>query len=146
MKTFSALLALCKGNSPVTGEFLSQRPVTRSYYVFFDVCLNKRLSKQSRCWWSETPWRSLWRRCNVFLQFCWITYISWTFHHKEMRAISSHQKFIFAVMPMQVMHVIVNMSYNIRHKWTIYVKAHFMLQFVNKLLCLLFIFRWDGLE
>ena len=46
METFSALLALCAGNSPVTGEFPSQRPVTRSFDVFFDLCLNKRLSKQ----------------------------------------------------------------------------------------------------
>ena len=36
METFSALLALCAGNSPVTGEFPSQRPVTRSFDVFFD--------------------------------------------------------------------------------------------------------------
>ena len=46
MDTFSALLALCAGNSPVTGEFPSQRPVTRSFDVFFDLRLNKRLSKQ----------------------------------------------------------------------------------------------------
>ena len=43
METFSALLALCAGNSPVTGEFPSQRPVTRSFNAFFDLCLNKRL-------------------------------------------------------------------------------------------------------
>ena len=42
----SVLLALYAGNSPVTGEFPSQRPVTRSF-VFFDLRLNKRLSKQS---------------------------------------------------------------------------------------------------
>ena len=41
----SALLALCVGNSPVTGEFPPQRPVTRSFDVFFDLRLNKRLSK-----------------------------------------------------------------------------------------------------
>ena len=39
MKTFSALLALCVGNSPVTSEFPSQRPVTRSFGVFFDMRL-----------------------------------------------------------------------------------------------------------
>ena len=32
METFSALLALCAGNSPVTGEFLAQRPVTRPHW------------------------------------------------------------------------------------------------------------------
>ena len=37
MKTFCALLALCAGNSPVTGEFPTQRPVTRSFDVFF-IC------------------------------------------------------------------------------------------------------------
>ena len=61
METFSALLALCAGNSPVTGEFPAQRPVTRSFDVFFDLLLNTRLSKQSWGWWFETPSRPLWR-------------------------------------------------------------------------------------
>ena len=39
METFSELLALCAGNSPVTGEFPSQRPVTQSFGVFFDLHL-----------------------------------------------------------------------------------------------------------
>ena len=65
MQTFSALLALCAGNSPVTGEFPSQRPVTRGFDVFFDLCLDERLSKQSRRRWFETPPRSLWRHCNI---------------------------------------------------------------------------------
>ena len=47
-ETFSALLAICAGNSPAIGEFPAQRPVTRSFYVFFDLRPNKRLSKQSR--------------------------------------------------------------------------------------------------
>ena len=47
METFSALLALCVGNSPVTGEFPSERSVTRRFDVIFDLCLNKRLSKHS---------------------------------------------------------------------------------------------------
>ena len=61
METFSALLAFCAGNSPVNGEFPAQRPVTRTFDVFFDLRLNKRLSKQSWGWWFETPPRSLWR-------------------------------------------------------------------------------------
>ena len=65
METFSALLALCAKNSPVTGEFPSQRPVTRSFGVFFDLCLSKRLSKQSRRRWFQTPSSSLWCHCNV---------------------------------------------------------------------------------
>ena len=47
MEIFSALVAFCAGNSPVTGEFPAQRPVTRSFDVFCDLRLNKRLSKQS---------------------------------------------------------------------------------------------------
>ena len=47
MEAFSALLAICAGNSPVPGEFPSQRPVTRIFDVFFDLRLNKRLSKQA---------------------------------------------------------------------------------------------------
>ena len=65
METFSALLAICAGNSPVTGEFHTQRPVTRSFDVLFDLHLNEWLSKQSRDdWWFETPPRPLWRHCN----------------------------------------------------------------------------------
>ena len=51
METFSALLALYAENSPVTGEFPAQWPVTRSFDVFFDLNLNKRLSKQSWGWY-----------------------------------------------------------------------------------------------
>ena len=64
METFSALLAFCAGNSPVTGEFPAQRPVTRSFGVFWHLCLNQQLSKPWRCRWFETPSRSLWRHCN----------------------------------------------------------------------------------
>ena len=68
METFSALLAICAGNSPVTGEFPSQRPVTQSFDVFFDLRLNKQFSKQSGPWWFETPSRPLWRHCNVSIR------------------------------------------------------------------------------
>ena len=64
METISALLALCAGNSPVTGGFPAQRPVTRSFHVFCDLHLNKRLSKQSWGWWFETLSRPLWRHRN----------------------------------------------------------------------------------
>ena len=64
METFSALLAICAGNSPVPGEFPTQRPVTRSFDVNFDLRPNKRLSKQSRGWWFETLSRPLWRHHN----------------------------------------------------------------------------------
>ena len=51
------------------GEFTGHRwiprkkPVSQSFDVFFDLRLNKRLSKQSRGWWYETPSCSLWRHC-----------------------------------------------------------------------------------
>ena len=63
METFSVLLALCAGKSLVTCEFPSQRPVTWSFDIFFDLCLVKRLSKHSRRRWIETPSRSLRRHC-----------------------------------------------------------------------------------
>ena len=47
METFSALLALCAGNSPVPGEFPTLRPVTPRFDVFF--------------------WRPLWRHCNAIV-------------------------------------------------------------------------------
>ena len=58
METFSALLALCAGNSPV--------PVNSPHKGQWcgDLCLNKRLSKQLWGWWFETPSWSLWRQCN----------------------------------------------------------------------------------
>ena len=59
METSSALLAIC------TGEFPTQRPVTRSFDVFFDLRLNKQLNKQSWGWWFETLSHPLWRHSNV---------------------------------------------------------------------------------
>ena len=53
-ETFSALLAICAGNSAVPSEFPTQRPVTRSFNVFFELRLNKRLNKQSWGCWCET--------------------------------------------------------------------------------------------
>ena len=64
MGTFSALLGICAGKSPVPGEFPSQRPVTRSFDVFLDLRPNKRLSKHSWGWCFETPLSPIWRHCN----------------------------------------------------------------------------------
>ena len=61
METFSASLALCAENSPVTGEFSAQRPVT----WIFSLIYTWTNGKQSRRRWIETPSRSLWRHCNV---------------------------------------------------------------------------------
>ena len=46
------------------GEFPTQRPVTRSFDVYFDLRPNKRLSKQSLGWWFETLSPPLWRHRN----------------------------------------------------------------------------------
>ena len=58
-------MAICAGNSLVTSEFPTQRPVMWSFDVFFDLRLNKRLSKQSWGWWFEMPLLPLWRHSNV---------------------------------------------------------------------------------
>ena len=83
METFSALLAICAGNSPVTNEFPAQKPVTRSFDVFFDMCLNKRLSKQSWGWWFETPSRPLWRHSDDGQN-----YITWIISNTEIVSMS----------------------------------------------------------
>ena len=84
---------LC-GEFTVPCEFPTQRPVTRSFDVFFDLRLNKRLSKQSWGWWFKTLSRPLWRhlmhRPPVFLGIIqWPTgslssfslkFLSWTTH------------------------------------------------------------------
>ena len=64
METFSALLAICEGNSPVTGEFPAQRPVTQSFDVFFDLRLSRPSSEQWWGLWFETPSCPPWRHCN----------------------------------------------------------------------------------
>ena len=81
MDTFSALLAICAGNSPITGKFPAQRPVTRSFDVFFDLRLNKRLSKQWWSRWFETPSRPLWLHSNVCSCFDLLVYFSTTQGH-----------------------------------------------------------------
>ena len=98
METFSALLAFC-GNSPVTDESPAQRPVTRSFCVFFDLRLNKRLSKQSRGWWFETPSCSLW---------C----------HRDERclAISGH-KYFFCSKFLWLLTIFITFSLIRRHYW-----------------------------
>ena len=50
MERLSALLAVCAGNSPVTGEFPARRPVTRSFEVFFDLRLNNKLLNKQKSW------------------------------------------------------------------------------------------------
>ena len=65
----------------------TQRPVTRSFGVFFDLRLNIRLNKQWWGWWFETRSRPLWRHRNVISE-CIICECKWewrvTYVHKPM--------------------------------------------------------------
>ena len=101
METFSALLALCMGNSPVTGEFPEQRLVTRSFDFFI-------LSKQSWCWWFETPSRSLWRHCNEYTLIRQLFYHIWGYHIVELVAIKLWLGNCFTI------------SESIQHTWSIH--------------------------
>ena len=65
METFSASLALCEVNPPVTGGIALTKASNTELWCFLYLRLNKRLSKQSRRWWFETPSRPLWRHCNI---------------------------------------------------------------------------------
>ena len=69
-ENISCLLAISAGNSPVTGKFPSQRPVTRTFDTVFDLQRNKRLSKWSWGMWFETLSCPLWRYCNVMCRWC----------------------------------------------------------------------------
>ena len=76
---------------PLCGEFPSQKPVTRSFEVFFDLRLNKRLSNQSWGWWFETPPRSLWRHRN---KICICTYQTCQVYQRSVYDINIHQIFM----------------------------------------------------
>ena len=58
----------------------SLRSVTRSFDVFFDLCLNKLLSKKSWGWWFETPSSSF--------PWIWLT----VFQRKLYLMLSVHRK------------------------------------------------------
>ena len=76
METFSALLAIFAGNSPVNSPHKGQWRGA----LMFSLSLNKRLGKQWWGWWFETPSRPLWRHCKVMEQCNWGNYkIFWTY-------------------------------------------------------------------
>ena len=77
---YSIMMTLSNGNvlcitGPLSGEFTNDRwipltkPVTRSFDVscFLWYAPSKQLSKHSQSWWFETPSRSLWRHCNIYI-------------------------------------------------------------------------------
>ena len=89
IEIFSALLAICAGNSPVPREFPAQRPVTWSFDVFFDRHPNKGLSKQWRGWWFETLSCPLWRGRDVITQDNDNCTLRW--RHNDHDSASNHQ-------------------------------------------------------
>ena len=58
---------LCYWPLCFTGHRWIPLTIARSFDVFFDLHLNKLLSKQSKCRWFETTWRSLWRHYDVII-------------------------------------------------------------------------------
>ena len=81
---------LCGEYTGHRGEFPTQRPVTWSFDVLFDIRLNKWMNKQSWGWWSETPSCSLWRHCNdqserqnhTYTTYVTSSCISWYSNHE----------------------------------------------------------------
>ena len=73
MATIPCTMTSSNGNNfrvtgHLCGEFPAQRPVTRSFDIFIDLRLNKRLSKQSWGWWFETLSCPLWSQCSGLLR------------------------------------------------------------------------------
>ena len=91
METFSTSLALCVGNSPVTSEFPSQRPVTRSFDVFFDLTLtngwaNHQDGGDLRCncaHYDITLMPTICNRIKLYL-------VSWTRNHPSVVQLQAH--------------------------------------------------------
>ena len=112
-KQKSASPAFCAGNSPVTGEFPAQSPVTWSLDVSFDLHLDRQLRKQWRRWWFETLLRSLWRHSNDY-GLVWKRCILFTFsrvHHKPLYTWNIPQ----CTFCNRNMHIFVNFCYKMVH-------------------------------
>ena len=126
-ENISALLVICAWNSPVTGEFPTQRLVTRSFDVFFDLHPIKRLSKQSWGWWFETPSGSLWRHSNEYntsqelyprFLLCrallWFGICQLYLYHSELHQWHCQGRMIAPVTGRQPWEIWVNGSYHLR--------------------------------
>ena len=72
------------------GEFPTQRPVTRSFDVFFDLRPNKRVGKQPWGWWFGTPSWSLWRQCNGYVIIPLIYFMNSTIEYQHHTALFIH--------------------------------------------------------
>ena len=103
METFSALLALLQGNLPITGGFPSQRPMLRSFDIFFHLPLNKRSRKQSRrrrfqtpshslqCYCKRDAWRNIVNRPPLSVCICQLTWPS----NQHIRTLNVKSKYFF---------------------------------------------------
>ena len=118
----------------------TQRPVTRSIDVFFDLRFNRRLSKQSRCWWFKTPSRPLWRHCNGVTQLyrhlaCWATCLYFTitryryttaFYSALPPSYCSHGRPMVATQILKALYVVIERLCSIVNEriasWLIYVE------------------------
>ena len=83
METFSAIAGHLCGEFTGSRWIPAQRPVMRSFDVFFYLRLNKRLSKHLWGWWCGTLSCPLWRHCNVKVILCWslhtFRWVIWVF-------------------------------------------------------------------
>ena len=134
METFSALLALCEGNPPVTGEFSSQRPVKQGFDLFFDVHMNKGLSKQSSRRWFETPWRSLWRHCNGKYASVAGAYYCEQFRYSLSSNLWAFRKFKLPPIPWTLLEIVISSMTDVWHieaetRWPSLSIRHFQTHF-----------------
>ena len=123
MEIFSALLAICAGNSPVTGEFPTQRPVTRSFDVYFDLRPKERLGKQWWGWWFETLSRSLWRHRNASGMTHW---------HWCLRLVQFQWGNFNSSTPRQNCHHFADGIFMQFHEWKVCILIRISLKFVPK--------------
>ena len=113
METFSGLLALCCGNSPVFG-------------VFFDLRLNKPLSKLSLGWWFETPSRPLQSHCNVLVVYIFgLTTTAWWCYYKN----TDHTKHINSCWLMYLSTIWTHIE--TKTKWPPFHRRHFETHFLE---------------
>ena len=106
------------------GEFPAQRPVTRSFDIFFDLHLNKRLSKQSLGWWFETQLLPLWRHstgiswesCNTFVLCVLVALGTEQFYSYPSSLLDSHLATSIKILMIPV-YILWDTLYNFETQW-----------------------------
>ena len=107
---------------PLGGEFTSHRwiPLTEAsdaeFDVFFDLRLNKPLSKQLWGWWFETPSRSLWRHCNGMWVNCLVTTANKSEHNKARNNMQQSAKSSDKLLPILLSFLIRCLFFSFPHK------------------------------